>query len=144
MTEISAESIGKKLKRKIKGNVLTDNISRYIYSTDSSMYKIKPLGIVQPKNAKDVQNVVKFCASRGITVHARGAASGLGGTALGEGIIIDFTRYMNKINEINPDEDYFVVETGLKGSYLQKELDKYNKYLPPDPSSFDYASIGGM
>jgi len=144
MTEYSAEKIGKKLKKKIKGNVLSDNISRYLYSTDSSMYKIKPLGIVQPKNVKDVQNVVKFCASRGITVHPRGAASGLGGTALGEGIVIDFTRYMNKIIEINPDENYFIVETGLKGAALQEKLDKYNKYLPPDPSSFDYASIGGM
>jgi anaerobic glycerol-3-phosphate dehydrogenase C subunit len=133
-----------KIKRKFKGNVMEDNISRYLFSTDASLYKVKPLAVVQPKNEKDVQQVVKFCAENRIPIHARGAGSGVAGQALGAGIVIDFTRYMNKIYEINPEEDYFICGPGLKGATLQRQLDVYNKYIPPDPSSFEYATIGGM
>ena len=146
MTErpVNIEKKLRNFKRKFKGNVMEDSITRYLFSTDASIYKVKPLAVVQPKDTKDVQSIVKFCSKNQISLHARGAGSGVAGQAIGAGIVIDFTRYMNAIYEINPEENYFICGPGLKGSTLQRKLDVHNKYIPPDPSSFDYATIGGM
>ncbi|MDY6821792.1 MAG: FAD-binding oxidoreductase, partial [Deferribacterota bacterium] len=132
------------LKEKLKGDLFTDALSRYLLSTDGSMYLRNPLGIVYPRDEEDVKNTIKFANNYNLAIHPRGAGSGLTGGSLGEGIVIDFTRYMNKLVELNTNEKYFICEPGFRGGELNKILENVNLYFPPDPSSFDYASFGGM
>ncbi|UJG43240.1 MAG: FAD-binding oxidoreductase [Candidatus Heimdallarchaeum endolithica] len=141
---LNPKKVGKKLQRRIKGKVVWDKVSRYLYSTDASIYKLMPLIVAQPTCTEGVQEIVKFCNKYKLSIHPRGAGTGLGGQALGEGVVIDFARFMRNIIEINPEEDYVWTEVGIKGAPLQKSLGEYNKYIPPDPSSQDYATLGGM
>ena len=86
----------KELKKIIKGDVLFDDVTRHIYSFGASIYKIKPRGVVIPKDKDDVVELVKYAFRNNIPLTARGACTSLAGQAVGNGIIIDFTKYMNK------------------------------------------------
>ena len=137
------EFISSSLKS-ISGDILSDTWQRYMYASDASAYEIVPKCIILPKNADDVVKIVKFASINGIPVIARGGGSGHAGQAIGDGIIIDFTKYMNSIVEINVEENYVIVEPGLYKGILDKELEKHGKFLPPDPSSANYCTLGGM
>lgn len=128
----------------IKGDVLLDKLSRYMLATDGSIYLREPACVVYPKNKLDVINVVKFAEKYGFSVHPRGAGSGLVGSSIGKGIILDFTKYMNKLLTMDVENKYFECEPGLRGGDLNQKLKNTNLYFPPDPSSFDYATFGGM
>ncbi|MHA2054099.1 MAG: FAD-linked oxidase C-terminal domain-containing protein [Candidatus Hodarchaeales archaeon] len=146
MSEVSLSptQIGHDLKKRINGKVAVDEISRYFYSTDASIYRIPPQGVVYPKDKKDVIAVIKYAHEHNIPVHARGAGSGLGGASLGSGIVIAFRRYMNKILEIDEKEACTIVQPGVICGNLNHELAKIGKIVYVDNSSENYASIGGM
>ncbi|MHA2030976.1 MAG: FAD-binding oxidoreductase, partial [Candidatus Kariarchaeaceae archaeon] len=136
--------VEKKLKGKIKGEVSADEITRYFYSTDASVYRIMPTAVVYPKDKEDVKKVVKFANKHGISIHPRGAGSGLGGASLGSGIILAFRRYMNDIVEINESNSTTTVQPGVICGNLNSKLAKIGKIVYVDNSSENYASIGGM
>ncbi len=94
--------------KSISGDILSDTWQRYMYASDASAYEIVPKCIVLPRNIDDVTKVVKFASENNISVTARGSGGGLAGQAIGDGIIIDFTKYMNKIVEVNTNENYVV------------------------------------
>ncbi len=143
-SQLKPDFIRKNLKGKLKGEISTDEISRYFYSTDASVYRIMPTAVVYPKDKRDVQEVVRFAKEHGIPVHARGAGSGLGGASLGPGIILAFRRYMNKIIDINEEDSTTIVQPGVICGNLNQKLAKIGKILYVDNSSENYASIGGM
>lgn len=125
-----------------KGEVLEDNWSRQIYSVDASHYQIDPSAIVYPTDEQDVQEICRHSFSRKVPITARGAGTGLLGQSLSSGIILDFTKHMNKIIDI--DDYHVTVQPGIVKGQLDKELKKRNKFLPPDPASSNYCTIGGM
>ena len=133
----------KELKKIIKGDVLFDDVTRYIYSFGASIYKIKPKGVVIPKDKNDVVELVKYAFRNNIPLTARGACTSLAGQAVGNGIIIDFTKYMNKVLDYKGG-DTVTVQPGLVYGELNKLLARYGKFFPPDPSSGNYCTIGGM
>jgi glycolate oxidase len=137
-----AISLADDLRRIAKGEILSDSWSRDIYSVDASHYTIKPSMIACPLNESDVEKICHYCFSKSIPITARGAGTGLLGQSLSNGIIIDFTRHMNKILEAGTD--YVVVQPGLVKGVLDKELKKERKFLPPDPASSNYCTVGGM
>ncbi|RMF31909.1 MAG: FAD-binding oxidoreductase, partial [Candidatus Nitrosothermus koennekii] len=126
----------------LKGELLDDKLTRFAYASDASAYEIIPKCVVLPKDVDDVINTVNFARDNKIPITARGGGSGLAGQAIGEGIIIDFSRYMNKILKI--DKDYVVVQPGIYKGLLDEILIKYNKFIPPDPSSSNFCTVGGM
>ncbi|MFH1562180.1 MAG: anaerobic glycerol-3-phosphate dehydrogenase subunit C [Nitrospirota bacterium] len=130
------------LKRIIKGEVLFDELTRTIYSTGASIYKIKPVAVVIPKDKEDVVQLIEYAKAEGIPVIPRGACSSLTGAAIGSGIVIDFTKYMNQIIQVN--EDFVDVQPGLVYAKLNKRLAAVNRFFAPDPSSGDFCTIGGM
>ncbi len=130
------------LFRIAKGEILDDTWSRQIYSVDASYYTITPLAVAYPLDAQDVQLICEYSFSRKIPITARGAGTGLLGQSLSNGIVLDFTKHMNTITEIG--DDYVVVQPGVVKGILDKELSKKNKFLPPDPASSNYCTIGGM
>lgn len=138
------ETIGGRLSGRIKGEVDSNEITRYIYSTDASVYRIMPSCVVYPKDKDDVKEIIKWAFEHKVPVHARGAGSGLGGAALGSGIVIAFRKFMNRIIEINENENHSIVQPGLICGALNKELAKLGKILYVDNSSENYAAIGGM
>ncbi|TFB08204.1 FAD-binding oxidoreductase, partial [Candidatus Marinimicrobia bacterium MT.SAG.2] len=136
------EKIAKEIRSIIDGDVLSTDISRQLYSTAACIYEITPLVIVVPRHREDVVNVLKYSSDSGVPITARGAGSGLAGAALGTGIILDFTKYMN--NLLSVDGEVAVVQPGLIYGKLNKMLRERNLQFAPDPSSGDFCSIGGM
>ena len=133
----------KELKKAVKGDVLSDELTRQIYSFGASIYKIKPKCVVFPKDKHDVSETLKFAHRNNIPVTARGACTSLAGQAVGSGIIIDFTKYLNRIVDYSGG-DSVIVQPGVVYGSLNKYLAKYGMFFPPDPSSGDYCTIGGM
>ena len=130
------------LFRIAKGEVLSDDWSRQIYSVDASHYEIQPAAVVHPVDEQVVMEVCKYSFSKKVPITARGAGTGLLGQSLSDGIILDFTKHMNRIVEI--EDNHVVVQPGIVKGVLDKELKKRNKFLPPDPASSNYCTIGGM
>jgi glycolate oxidase len=134
--------IGADLLRIAKGEVLDDSWSRHVYSVDASHYEIKPTAVAYPADEHDVQHICQYSFAKKIPITARGAGTGLLGQSLSDGMILDFTKHMDKIIEIG--EDYVMVQPGIVKGLLDKELKKRNKFLPPDPASSNYCTVGGM
>jgi glycolate oxidase len=125
-----------------KGEILSDDWSREVYSVDASHYAIKPSAVVCPVDEYDIEKICKYCFSKNVPITARGAGTGLLGQSLSNNIVIDFAKYMNKIVEMG--NDYVEVQPGVVKGILDRELKKRGKFLPVDPASSNYCTIGGM
>lgn len=135
-------TIEKDFQERVKGDCFFDEETRHRYSTAACWYQIKPIGVVFPRSVEDVQNVLAYCYQNEIAVIPRGAATGLAGQAIGMGIILDFTRYMNEL--LSVDEDRAKVQPGMIYSTLNEKLQKHGKFFPIDPTSGNLCTIGGM
>ncbi len=138
------KSIFEALKESIKGDVLTDEYSLGMYATDASIYQIKPIAIVLPKDAKDVKAAISIAFNNDITILPRGAGTSLAGQTVGESIIIDFSKYMNSILEINETEKWVRVQPGMIRDNLNSVLEPLGLHFAPDPATSSRANVGGM
>lgn len=125
-----------------KGEIFDDDWNRKIYSVDASGYSLVPLAVAYPTDALDVQQICQYCFDKNIPSAARGAGTGLLGQSLANGLVLDFTRHMNRI--IDLEEDFVLVEPGIVKGVLDRELKRRGKFIPPDPASSNYCTIGGM
>ena len=132
------------LKKIIRGSVQTDPINRCLLATDGSIYQVVPAAVVQPKDVADVSATVQFANRHGMAIHPRGAGSGLCGSSLGRGIVLDFSRYMNRLIAVNYEDGYFECEPGCRLGEIEATLKGSGLFFPPDPSSGEYATLGGM
>lgn len=132
------------LREKLQGDLYTDTISLVLYSTDASAYKEKPLAVVRPRNTADVKEVVSFACTHGISVIPRATGTSLAGQVVGSGIVLDVTKYMNKIIEVNPEERWVIVEPGVVLDELNIELKKYGLFFAPETSTANRCTLGGM
>lgn len=135
-------SIADELKLIAKGEILSDEWNRQVYSVDASHYSVKPSVILFPLDEHDLAEICRYGNSKNVSITGRGAGTGLLGQSLNDNIIIDFTKHMNKILEI--ESDHVLVQPGIVKGVLDKELKKKGKFLPPDPASSNYCTIGGM
>jgi glycolate oxidase len=130
------------LLRIAKGEVLDDSWTRRVYSVDASHYEIEPSAVAYPTDEYDVQHICQYSSTKKIPITARGGGTGLLGQSLSDGIILDFSKHMNRVIEIGNDD--VTVQPGIVKGVLDKELKKRNKFLPPDPASSNYCTVGGM
>ena len=130
------------LMRKLRGKVHTDEWTRLINSVDASHFQINPSMVFVPEDVTDVTNMCQYAHEREIPLTARGGGTGLLGQALTHGIVVDISRHFNRIIEIG--ERDVLVEPGVVKVVLDKELKKKGKFLPPDPSSSNFCTLGGM
>jgi glycolate oxidase len=137
---LNPNEIGARLSKSVKCPVLWDDYSRDFYSVDSSSYRLKPSVIVIPRNKLDIIKIIRFAKKYNIPVTPRGAGTGLVGSALGRGIIID----MKNIDEIKLGSNYVKVGTGVFKGRLDKILNKNNVFIGPNPSIGPFCTIGGM
>ena len=133
-------SLEKELTKKIKGEVHSEKEFRDFYSVDASSYQIIPKTIVIPKNEKDVINTIKIANKFKTNVTVRGAGTGLVGSALNNGIILD----MKNFDSIIIRKNYAIVQTGVVKGMLDEKLETSKKFFPPNPSVGSFCSIGGM
>ncbi len=115
-----------------------------MYSTDASVYQIVPAGVVLPRSENDVVQSVRTCREFGVPLTARGGGTSQGGQAVGHGIQIDFSKYLNTIIDVNPEERTVTVEPGIILDNLNAELKKHGLQVPLDLSTANRATIGGM
>lgn len=137
-------NIFNELRQKISGEVYWDPVRVYMLSTDASIYRRQPAAVVYPRSTRDVINTVQFAAARELPIHSRGAGSGLCGSAIGTGVVVDFTRYMNRLIKIDTAGGYFECEPGYRFGELEAALVASDLFFPPAPSSGEYATFGGM
>ena len=130
--------------RDIRGEVYTDTLRKCMLATDGSIFSKQPAGVVYPQETQDVVKTVLFAAENGLAVHPRGAGSGLCGSAIGNGLVVDFTKYMNRLLHIDYDEKTFECQPGFRFGELEALLKGKGLFYPPDPSSGEYATFGGM
>lgn len=142
MTTISV--LQKELQEAIQGDIHFDDITRHVYSVDASIFEIVPLGVVIPKTKEDLIKTVIICTSHNISITVRGAATGITGSCLGTGIIIDTSKYLNKILDINIAEESVTCEPGVIQDELNKQLGLHGYRLGPDTSTGNRATLGGM
>ena len=119
-----------------------DLLQRVLYSTDISLYEILPMGVAVPKTEQEVKNIMDICIQQGISVTPRGTGTSTAGQAIGSGIIIDYSKFMNKLLAVG--NDYVDVQPGIVLSELNKQLKKHGLFFPVDPSSMEVCTIGGM
>ena len=128
----------------IAGDVLSDELSRAMYSTDASVFQITPALVVCPRNTKDVQETLRLAERLDLSLTPRGAASGLGGECLTTGIALDFARYCNRILDVDASARTATVEPGCVLQRLNDTLAPQGLGFGPDPSSGNRATMGGI
>src|SRR5216684_4740293 len=110
---LQAAELEKELKQAVRGEVRFDRGSRALYATDGSNYRQIPIGLVIPRDAEDVVAAVAACRKYGAPVLSRGAGTSLAGQCCNVAVVLDFTKYMNQILEINPDREFARVQPGV-------------------------------
>ncbi len=133
-----------KLKDLIDGDLYLDLYRRRLLSTDGSIFEQIPAAVAYPRTTEDVRAIVLFARDHGLPVHARGAGSGVCGASLGRGIVVDFTTYMNRLKHLDVGNRWFECEPGYRMGELLAALKGTDLFFPPDPSSGEYATFGGM
>ncbi|WP_138006392.1 FAD-binding and (Fe-S)-binding domain-containing protein [Halalkalirubrum salinum] len=131
------------LEARVDGDVRFDSYSKQLYATDASAYEATPIGVVMPKSTADVSNVVAYCAEREIPVLPRGGGTSLAGQTVSEAVVLDFTRYMDSVVDIDPDSATATAEAGTRLGELNAELGPHGLKFAPDPAWGDRSAIGG-
>ena len=128
----------------VSGELRTDAYSRLLYSTDASIYQVMPHAVLIPHNLEDVHAAVTLAAERAIPIVPRTAGSSLAGQAIGEALIIDFSRHLDAILELNADEGWVRVQPGIVLDELNVYLKPHGLQFGPDPASSNRAAMGGI
>ncbi|MGI5376254.1 FAD-binding and (Fe-S)-binding domain-containing protein [Streptomyces sp. CA-251387] len=139
MTDLEAA-----LRTVVRGEVGFDVTSRALTTMDASNYRRVPRGVVAPRDADDVAAVLEVCRARGVPVVARGGGTSIAGQATGTGVVLDFTRHMNRLVSLDPEARTAVVQPGLVLDRLQDAAAPHGLRFGPDPSTHSRCTLGGM
>lgn len=134
-------------KTGFRGEICLDEASRTVFSTDNSIYELAPQAVLFPRSGEDISTALKLLAADGfasLKIAARGGGTGTNGQSLTDGIVLDLSRYMNEILEINQDEGWVRVQAGVVKDQLNAALSKLGMFFAPELSTSNRATIGGM
>ncbi|HKB61538.1 MAG TPA: FAD-binding oxidoreductase, partial [Burkholderiales bacterium] len=137
-------ALARRLAREIEGEVLFDAPSRGRYSTDASIYQIDPVGVVVPKTERDARIALQIAAEEGVPILARGAGSSQCGQAVGAALVIDNSKYLNRIVSFDKENATAVVQPGVVLDALNAHLRPHGLWFPVDVSTSAQATLGGM
>jgi FAD/FMN-containing dehydrogenase/Fe-S oxidoreductase len=139
-----SDRLERALRERVRGEVRFDAHSRLLYSTDASLYQIVPIGVVVPRDAADVQSAIQLAAEARVPVLPRGGGTALAGQTVGAALVIDFTKYMNGVLEIDPDRQRARVQPGLRLDRLNRAVAGHGLHFGPDPATIRQCALGGM
>ncbi len=137
-------SIAKRLESELEGEVLFDSFSRGLYSTDASIYQIQPVGVVVPRTTADVFRTLEIAHEAGLSVTPRGAGTSQSGQAIGKGLVMDTSKYLTGIGELDRDAATIRVQPGVVLDRLNQELEPHGLFFPVDVATSSRATLGGM
>src|SRR5947199_5671153 len=140
MPMVDSRTIRDDLKGILRGDVLCDDLSRILYSTDASLFEVRPLGVVAPRDEEDVCALVRYAAEHEIPLIARGAGTGVAGGSLGGGLIVDLGRYLREIVEVGGDT--VRVQAGAVLRDVSTALAAVGRRFAPDPANAE-GTVGG-
>ncbi|MFC9550089.1 FAD-binding and (Fe-S)-binding domain-containing protein [Rhodococcus sp. NPDC056960] len=141
---ISAESLAAELRSSGVSDVRSDGTTRAAYSSDASLYRVRPLVVARPRHADEVAAALAVCRREGVPLTSRGGGTSVAGNAVGTGLILDFSRHLNRVLSIDPDAQTATVEPGTIQTVLQQAVAPHGLRFGPDPSTFTRCTIGGM
>jgi FAD/FMN-containing dehydrogenase/Fe-S oxidoreductase len=143
-SRVDAAALDQALRRHVRGDVRFDSSSRALYATDGSNYRQIPIGVVLPRDADDVIAAVSLACEYGAPLLCRGGGTSLAGQCCNVALVLDFTRYMGNIVEIDPERRTARVQPGVVLDHLRNAAEKHHLTFAPDPASHDRCTLGGM
>src|SRR5579863_6290328 len=140
----AAAALGVELAARLRGEVRFDAGSRALYATDGSNYRQVPIGVVLPRDAEDVLATLAACRRHGVPVLARGGGTSLAGQCCNVAVVLDFSKYMHRLVELDPERRLARVEPGIVLDTLRRAAERHHLTYGPDPASHDRCTLGGM
>ncbi|HEY1384555.1 MAG TPA: FAD-binding and (Fe-S)-binding domain-containing protein [Dongiaceae bacterium] len=128
----------------VSGEVRFDRGSRALYATDASNYRQVPIGVVVPRVVEDIVKTVELCRTHGAPLVMRGGGTSLAGQGCNVAVLVDCSKYLNRVLSVDPERRLAVVEPGCVLDRLRTEAEKHNLTFGPDPSTHDHNTLGGM
>ena len=142
--QVDASGLAEALHSRIRGEVRFDSGSRALYATDGSNYRQVPIGVVLPRDADDVTTTVALCREFAAPLLCRGGGTSLAGQCCNVAVVLDFSRYMAAILEIDPARRIARVQPGVVLDHLRAAAEKHHLTFAPDPATHDRCTLGGM
>lgn len=139
----AAAGLAETLAAHIAGEVRFDPASRALYATDLSIYRQVPIGVVVPKDVADVEAAVEACRQHNAPILGRGCGTSLSGQTCNVAVVIDFSKYMNRILALDPDKRRARVQPGVINDQLRHAAQKHGLTFAPDPATHAYCTLGG-
>ncbi len=140
----AAHPLAARLRREVDGEVLFDRASRGRYATDASIYQIEPVGIVVPRTAEAAVTALQIAAQEGVPILPRGGGTSQCGQTVGAALVIDASKHLNRLVEVDPGARRAIVEPGLVLDDLNAQLRRHGLWFPVDVSTAAQATLGGM
>ena len=144
LEEAQRLALGAALSGALRGEVRFDTTVRAAYASDSSNYRHVPLGVVFPADHDDVRAAARLAAEAGAALLARGAGTSLAGQACNEAVVLDMSRHMTRIVEIDPDRRVARAEPGVVLDDLRRAAERHGLTFGPDPATHAWCTLGGM
>jgi len=144
LAELKAEALANKLRRETSAEVRFDPVSRKLYSTDASIYQIEPLGVVVPRTVADLQAAVQIAAEFFVPITARGGGTSLSGQSIGPGLILDCSKYLHRVLDIDTQRSTVRVQPGVVLDQLNRCMAPLGLQFGPDVATANRANLGGM
>jgi FAD/FMN-containing dehydrogenase len=138
------ESLLSSLGSTLQGTLHTDTVMKTLYATDASAYREMPLGVVIPETKEDLEKIIRFADQNAIPLIPRTAGTSLAGQVVGKALVVDVSKFFNRILEVNKEESYVWVEPGVVRDVLNVELKQHGLFFGPETSTANRAMIGGM
>ncbi len=132
------------LRAAVQGEVFTDLTRRGVYATDASHYQMMPRAVVVPRHEQDVAAVLRIAREMNVPITGRGGGTSLAGQTFGTGIVLDFSKYMNALVEVNAEERWAIVQPGIVRDALNRQIQHTHLHFAPDPATTSRATVGGM
>src|SRR5216684_8279698 len=142
--EVDAASLAEALRGQIRGDIRFDRGSRALYATDGSNYRQVPIGVVLPRDTDDVLATVALCRQFGAPLLCRGGGTSLAGQCCNVAVILDFSKYMARILDIDPARRIARVQPGVILDHLRAAAEKHQLTFGPDPATHNRCTLGGM
>lgn len=142
MDSAQRDRLGDDLRGVLEGELLLDELSRALYATDASLFRVVPAAVVRPRHEGDVRAVVRYAAEHLIPVTARGAGTGTAGACLGPGLVLDFSRFMHEVVEVGADQ--VRVQPGVPWERLAARLERDGRRIVAEPANAPTSTLGGM
>ncbi|MGN6276250.1 MAG: FAD-binding and (Fe-S)-binding domain-containing protein [Solirubrobacterales bacterium] len=141
---IDARALALELSREVRGEVRFSPGSRALYANDASVYRQVPIGVVVPRREEDVLAALEICRRHGAPIGARGCGTGLAGQTVNEVVLFDFSKYMNRLLELDPKRRLARVQPGIVLDELRDAAEEHDLTFGPDPATHSRCTLGGM